>query len=227
MTPKLLLWDIDGTLITVQGAGAAALCGAMKDAFGIEADMEGIDLGGRTDSMICRKFFSKYGIDVAERNVHDFFEAYLQHLGRLLPEKRGVQHPGVLELLERGRQRSDITQGLLTGNLARGARSKLDHFRIWHFFEFGAFGDHHSDRNKLGPVALEEAFKSSGTNFAPENVFVIGDTPHDIACGKAIGAKTIAVATGSYSLENLRSHNPTAAFADFSDPDAFFAVVDG
>lgn len=224
---KLLLWDIDGTLISVHGAGAAALCQAMKVAFGIDADMDGIELGGRTDSMICRVFFDKYGVDMAERNVHDFFEAYLQSLRQQLVEKDGIGHPGTLEILEQARQREDLVQGLLTGNLARGARSKLEHFRIWHYFEFGAFGDYHHDRNKLGPVALEEAFKASGVEFRPEDVFVIGDTPHDIACGKAIEAKTIAVATGASAFETLASNEPTALFRDLSDTAAFFRVVDG
>ena len=114
---------------------------------------------------------------------------------------------------------------LLTGNVERGARIKLGHHGLSHFFKFGAFADDSQWRNELGPVALRRARELHGVEFTPERVFVIGDTPHDIACGKVIGARTIAVATGQYSLEELNAHTPHAAFSDLSDTAAFLRTV--
>ena len=114
---------------------------------------------------------------------------------------------------------------LLTGNLRRGAQLKLAHYGIWDFFEFGAFADDHHDRNYLGPFAQERARAAHSVEFAAANIDVIGDTPHDIACGKAIGARTIAVATGSFSREKLSKHEPDFIFRDFSDVENVMAEL--
>jgi phosphoglycolate phosphatase-like HAD superfamily hydrolase len=119
--------------------------------------------------------------------------------------------------LKRLKAKPDIVLGLLTGNVKRGARLKLEHYGLWHFFEFGAYSDDHHDRNELGEFALERAREKHGGGFKPCNVDVIGDTPHDIACGKAIGARTIAVATGSYSREQLALHRPDRIFENLAE----------
>jgi phosphoglycolate phosphatase-like HAD superfamily hydrolase len=132
-----------------------------------------------------------------------------------------------LELLETLRTHPGFVQGLLTGNLRRGAEVKLTHFRVWHFFEFGAYADDSPRRNDLGPHALRRAKERHAVEFNPNDTFIIGDTPHDIECGKVIGARTIAVATGKYSVKELAGHQPTAVFQDFSDPTAFLRVIEG
>jgi phosphoglycolate phosphatase-like HAD superfamily hydrolase len=113
----------------------------------------------------------------------------------------------------------DTTLGLLTGNLERGAKLKLEHYNLWHFFAFGAFADDHHDRNELGSFSLARALESTGINFPAAQVDVIGDTGHDVACGKAFGARTVAVATGSWTHEQLAEQRPDFLFDDLSNVD--------
>jgi phosphoglycolate phosphatase-like HAD superfamily hydrolase len=123
------------------------------------------------------------------------------------------------------RERPDCLLALLTGNLAAGAEVKLSHYGVWHYFGFGAYADDHHVRNELGPVAQARALEQHGEEFPPERIYVIGDTPRDIECGKAFGAVTVAVATGKYAREELASHGPDFLFDDFSDPDAVLAAI--
>jgi phosphoglycolate phosphatase-like HAD superfamily hydrolase len=134
--------------------------------------------------------------------------------------------PGIFELLEILKQRPDVAQGLLTGNLRRGAEFKLTHYKVWHYFEFGAFADDSPRRNDLGPHALRRAKELHAVDFAADRTFIIGDTPHDIECGKVIGARTIAVATGQHSAAELAAHQPTAVFENFADTAAFLRTID-
>lgn len=226
MKRKLLLWDIDGTLITTQRAGRRALTRTLKVIFSIDSDLTFLDMAGRTDPYIIQQIFKQFGLTMTEKATHDFFDAYFVLLAEELKNGTGGAHPGILNVLEMARQRADIAQGLLTGNLEQGAKVKLVPYDLWKFFEFGAYGNDGATRNDLGPQALKRATKLHGVEFAPHNVFVIGDTPHDVACGKAIGAKTIAVATGGATLEELQSCGPTAALADLSDAAAFFRIID-
>jgi phosphoglycolate phosphatase-like HAD superfamily hydrolase len=116
-------------------------------------------------------------------------------------------------------------QGLLTGNMRRGAQVKLSHHGLWEFFGFGAFADDSEHRNELGPHAVRRALECHGIDFAPGRVWVIGDTPHDIACGKIIGARTLAVATGGATLDQLRAHKPTAALETLADTEAVLRLL--
>jgi len=154
-----------------------------------------------------------------------FRRAYLDLLPRTLPAGNSRLHPGIREALDAVHAHPEIHQGLLTGNHEEGAKLKLSHLGIWHYFEFGAYADDSHIRDELGPFALARAKKKLGIDFPPERVFIIGDTPHDIACGKAIGAKTIAVATGAFTVEQLAALNPTHTFADFSDTQALLDVI--
>jgi phosphoglycolate phosphatase-like HAD superfamily hydrolase len=225
---KLILWDIDGTLIVSHGAGLRAMERACLERFGTKCDLAKIDWAGRTDTWIVTAVLRHCGLPETPENIHDYLEAYLKVLPiELQAGLQGRVLPGVLELLETLHHRSDIAQGLLTGNLQRGAELKLTHYRVWHYFEFGAFADDSPRRNDLGPHALRRAAEKHAVEFAPDQTFVIGDTPHDIECGKVIGARTIAVATGKYNLPELVAHAPTAAFADFADTAAFLRVIDG
>jgi phosphoglycolate phosphatase-like HAD superfamily hydrolase len=223
---KLLLWDIDGTLVWTGRAGEEALLAAMRELYGIETSLHDVDYKGRTDRHIGMMLLKKHGIPLTEDSLHDFVEAYLRHLARLLPEKQGWVYPGILRILDEAHARPDLVNGLLTGNMRAGARLKLSHYQVWHYFEFGAFADDSHDRNQLGPVALRRALEEHKLDVTPDRVFVIGDTPHDVACGKVIGARTIAVATGGFSVDELRACAPDAVFRDFSDPASFFAAID-
>lgn len=224
---KLILWDIDGTIIVSHGAGVRAMEKALTKRFGVTVDLGKIDWAGRTDSWITGEVFRYVGLPDTPQNSHDYLEAYLE----LLPQElangpQGRVLPGVLELLELFHHREDVAQGLLTGNLKRGAEFKLTHYRVWHYFEFGAFADDSALRNDLGPHALRRAGERHATSFTADQTFILGDTPHDIECGKVIGARTIAVATGRHSVEELAAHQPTAVFQDFSDKAAFLRVID-
>jgi phosphoglycolate phosphatase-like HAD superfamily hydrolase len=214
---KLLLFDIDGTLITSGGAGERALRLGFRDRFGIEENLESIEIAGRTDSGIARQILRKHGIAETTKNITAFFEGYLAHLADQLPRTSGRLLPGILPLLQALKPRADLVLALLTGNLARGAEIKLAHFGVWEYFEFGAYADDHHDRNELGPVARARALAVHGIEFAPERIFVLGDTPHDIACARAIGAKAIGIATGGFSHEALARHAPDFLFADLAD----------
>src|SRR5450432_670423 len=214
---RLVLFDIDGTLLTSGGAGEKALRLALKDRFGYDDDLANVEIGGKTDSAIARRIFEQHGIEPSLENLSAFYEGYLDHLATELPKTKGHLLPGILELLETLKAKPHIVMALLTGNLARGANLKLTHYGVWHFFEFGAFADDHFDRNQLGAFARTRAREKHGIEFEPDQIFVLGDTPHDIDCGRAFGAKTVAIATGNCPREQLAKHKPDFLFDDLSD----------
>lgn len=215
-TKRLLLWDIDGTLISTGAAGHRAIARATAERFE-GGELEGVEIAGRTDTGIAHQILTKYQSPMSDENVRSLLDLYVGLLADELPRGIGRVLPGVLELLEHAAKSPQITLGLLTGNLEGGARLKLEHYRLWHFFSFGAFADDHHDRNQLGAFALSRALEKTGTKFPASQVDVIGDTGHDIACGKAFGARTIAVATGSWTSEQLAEYRPDFLFADLSN----------
>lgn len=217
---RLLLFDIDGTLIDSGGAGIQSLKDVLQQQFGISDDLRGVEIAGKTDTGIVHQILRKQNIAIDEATTAAFLDLYLEFLARELPQRQGSILPGVEELLPRLRARPQNVLGLLTGNLERGAKLKLTHYGIWDFFEFGAFADDHHDRNELGPFAQRRAREKHAIDFAATEIDVIGDTPHDIACGKAIGARTIAVATGSFTRAQLAEHQPDRLVDDFSEVEA-------
>jgi len=223
---RLLLWDIDGTLISTDGAGYRAIEVATAQRFGHAGNLEGVEIGGRTDRSIAQQILTKYREPLTEENLSTFLDLYLDVLERELPHSKGKVLPGILELLQRTHERDDAFLGLLTGNLQRGARLKLQRYQLWDFFRFGAFADDHHDRNQLGPFALTRAEHGTGQKFHVKDIDVIGDTGHDVACGKALGARTIAVASGSWSRERLAECSPDFLFDDLSDVEEVVAKLD-
>src|SRR5437016_7050842 len=217
MQKRLLLFDIDGTLIHSGGAGVEALKLAFTERFSIHDDLHGIEIAGMTDSGIVISILKKHKIPTTAENVAAFLDSYVHFLSRELPRRKGNLLPGVLELLERLKTRKHLVLGLLTGNVSRGAQLKLGHYGVWHFFEFGAFADDHQDRNQLGPFARARAKEKHGREFSAAEIDVIGDTPRDIACGKALGARTIAVATGRWSRDELAKYEPDFLIDDLSE----------
>lgn len=219
MTTRLLLFDIDGTLIHSGGAGIYALKDALAERHGIRDNLEDIEIAGMTDSGIVISILKKHKIPVTNENVTAFLDSYVHFLSLELPRRKGTLLPGVLELLKKLKARKNIVLGLLTGNVSRGAQLKLGHYAVWHFFEFGAFADDHHDRNQLGAFAQARAKERHGREFSAGEIDIIGDTPRDIACGKALGARTIAVSTGTWSRDELAKHHPDFLIDDFSDVD--------
>ena len=222
---RLLLWDIDSTLINSAGAGMKSLRNAIARRYGVDDDLNDIEIAGRTDAHIARSILAKYGVATTAENVSAFLDEYLAGLEKLLPHTNGRVLPGVTELLERMHTREDRILALLTGNLQRGAELKLRRYGLWEYFEFGAFADDHHDRNQLGPFARTRACERHQFDFPPHAIDVIGDTAHDIACGKAIGARTIAVATGFSTREQLAEHAPDFVFEDLSDVESVIAQL--
>ena len=214
---RLLLFDIDGTLIHSGGAGVQALKVAFKERFGIVDDLHGIEIAGMTDSGIVVNILNKHKIPSTNENVSAFLDSYVHFLSLELPQRKGNLLPGVLQLLEKLKSRPHLVLALLTGNVSRGARLKLEHYGVWHFFEFGAFADDHRDRNQLGRFARARAKEKHGCEFAASEIDVIGDTPRDIACGKALGARTIAVATGTWSRDELAKYEPDFLIDDLAN----------
>jgi phosphoglycolate phosphatase-like HAD superfamily hydrolase len=223
---KLLLWDIDGTLMLGDHAGERALVTSLRHVFGITGSLAQVEVAGRTDKLIAEDLLRAHGLEPTPQAIHDFLEGYLAALPEELGRGQPRLLPGIVRILEAVAARRDLAQGLLTGNLVRGARVKLAHFDVWRYFPFGAFADDAVQRNELGPHALRRAHAHHAVEFPPERTFVIGDTPHDIACGKVIGAVTIGVATGRFSAGELSACQPTLTLPDLDDVAGFMAFID-
>ncbi|MBS0660809.1 MAG: HAD family hydrolase [Verrucomicrobia bacterium] len=217
---RLLLFDIDGTLILTGEAGLLAFRETMQSVFGAEDDLSRVDFSGATDSGIIRQLFGLHGIDHTIENLERFRGGYFPSLQRWLPARQGRVLPGVHELLAKLREHEHVQLGLLTGNYAEGARLKLQHYGLWEHFPFGAYADDHSDRNELGPFALRRAEAHTGRFYLGRQAWIIGDTPRDIACARACGARVLAVATGRHALAELQRCEPDAAVENLSDYEA-------
>ena len=218
----ILLWDIDGTLISGGGAGERALERTAQALLGQTIDLSTVDYHGRTDLRISRMLFEITGQNPSHEEIHHFGQHYLT----LLEEEMGRSSkahvkPGIERILAFYDEHPRAVQGLLTGNLVAGARIKLAPFSLFPFFSLGAFADHSEDRNELSLHALQLIRQNINPDFPPSSVVVIGDTPHDITCGQKIGARTVGVATGNYSASDLLQASPDAVFEDFSEPRVF------
>ena len=225
MKTTLLLWDIDGTLIASGGAGMLALQHGLRNGLGIDGSLADIDFAGRTDRWIARRIFEKFSVPHTEENFTRLIDGYVAALPAALANPRARVLPGVRELLATAAARSDVAQGLLTGNLQRGAKTKLGYHGLWEFFPFGGFADDAELRNEIAPHALRRAQEHTRAQFTPQRVWVIGDTPHDIECGKIIGARTLGVATGSHTHEQLAAHAPDAVMPDLADTATFWKLI--
>ncbi len=229
----LLLFDIDGTIVDTAGAGLISLLDGFHAAFPEHRGraFPPLELGGATDHAVVMGLFEHFGLPDTPNHRARFFECYTlrleDHLRSFAGVGRGGLLPGVRNLLEAIASRHQHRLGVLTGNLREGAWIKLRHFGIDRHFATGAFGDDHHDRNELGPIARRRARKAFGEDFAPGRIAVIGDTPRDIACARAFGAKAIAVATGSASREHLAAAAPDLLLEDFSNPAAVLAGIEG
>ncbi len=233
----LLLFDIDGTLLDTGGVGRDALQEGLRLAFPEQSAkwaMPSLELAGATDRGVTRFLFTRFAIPLTTENEQTFLSAYLEILReRLSPSNQaipGTVLPGVLALLKALRSHhGPRTIALLTGNIRGGAEAKTSAYGLAAFFDFdcGAYGCDHWDRNALGPVAIERTAKQHGHDLRGNRVTIIGDTPKDIACGKAAGARTVAVATGRYSVEELAEHQPDHLLTDFTDLASTVSILTG
>lgn len=224
----LVLFDIDGTLVLTGGAGIRAMNRACEDITGHRDVLDGVPIAGRTDWIILQDALARQGRALDRSLLDELRDRYVQHLREEIElPGRGVKGvmPGIRELLDALRARADVAVGLLTGNFAEGARVKLEHFDLWKYFPCGAFGDDASDRNALVPVAIRRARECGIADASPSDVLVVGDTPHDIACAHAAGARPVGVATGSYSIEDLRGSGAEVVFPDLSDTRTFLRLL--
>ena len=209
---RLVLFDIDGTLIHTDGAGVRAFGRALATQFQAPAATDHVSFAGRTDTGLAREFFRQHGIPATPENFAAFFDCYTHWLGHYLESARGGICAGVWRLIYDLRRLPDPPAiGLLTGNIRLGAEIKLRHFDLWDCFETGGFADDHEDRNQIAVAALNRGADWVGEPLRGDQVMVIGDTPLDIACARAIQARVVAVATGQYSVAELLQHRPDYA----------------
>jgi phosphoglycolate phosphatase len=224
---KLLLFDIDGTLIATGGAGLRAMMRALRTVCDVPDEIHRVALAGRTDSIILRDVLSSTAQQLDHALLGRIRETYSTFLRDELAASDGGPGvlPGVPSLLAALGARRDVTLGLLTGNFPEAAEAKLRFYDLWHYFGWGAFGDDAYDRNDLLPVALERYRRRTSTSIESDAVVIIGDTPRDVACARAGGARCISVATGIYSADDLRACGADAVLADLSDMSGFLTVA--
>ncbi|MGA2852927.1 MAG: HAD hydrolase-like protein [Verrucomicrobiota bacterium] len=214
---RLVLFDVDGTLVHTGGAGKNAFARTFAAAFDAHDGVKKVNFGGRTDVSLVRELFGIHGIPATPENFRIFFEHYAFWLDHLIANTNGEICRGVTEFIRDLRALPNPPcLGLLTGNIRLGAEIKLRRHALWEFFETGGFADDHEDRNHIAVAAFERGRRVLGGNLNGGEILVVGDTPHDIRCGQFIGAKVLAVATGGATLEELQKHKPDWAAEDLT-----------
>jgi phosphoglycolate phosphatase len=213
---NVCLFDIDGTLLSSGGAGKAALEAAFSQEFGVPLRHH-VPYAGRTDRAIMRDLFRLHDMDDSAANTGRLMEAYLARLPASLTAHQGRVLPGIAALLDWLATTGRFSIGLLTGNIRAGAKVKLGHYGLYDRFAFGGFGDHHFDRDDVAREAHAQIHAHLGRPVASDKIWVIGDTPLDVKCARAIGARVVAVATGQHSVAQLQAAAPDVVLADLSD----------
>lgn len=226
--PRILLFDIDGTLLDPVGEGKVLMRRAMEDVFGTSGEIDAYDMSGKVDWQIVTDLMLQAGIspDSVEEKRGDFFAAYARHVEASAPTLKMHLLPGVAELLERLSGDKKYLLGLVTGNVREAVPHKLLAAGIDPaLFRFGAFGSEHPDRNLLPALALSRLEQALGLTIPRERVLVIGDTPRDIECAHHTGVKVLCVATGRYSVEALCEFEPDYLLEDLTDTDAVMSIL--
>jgi phosphoglycolate phosphatase-like HAD superfamily hydrolase len=214
---KLVLFDIDGTLVHTGHAGTQAFAKTFATEFNLHHGAEKMKFAGRTDVSLVREFFKIHALPETSEHFAQFFGRYVFWLDHILARSQTQICPGVWELIHALRALPQPpVLGLLTGNIQLGAEIKLRHFNLWDQFAFGGFADDHEERDHIAAAAFARGRRVLGEHLQPQEVVVIGDTPFDVRCGKFIGAKTLAVATGGAKLDELKVIKPDWAVADLT-----------
>jgi len=218
---QFILFDVDGTLVHTGGAGIKAFAKTFATEFNARDGVEKINFAGRTDVNLVREFFGLHQIAATPENFQRFFERYVFWLDQTVAHSNGGVCRGVLKFID------DLLAlpnppllGLLTGNIRLGAEIKLRRYDLWDTFKTGAFADDAEDRNHIALAARERGSRVLGHSLRGEEIVVVGDTPHDIRCGRFIGARTLAVATGGAKLNELKEHQPDWAVEDLAQVSA-------
>jgi phosphoglycolate phosphatase-like HAD superfamily hydrolase len=207
---RLVLFDIDGTLIQSGGAGEKAFAEVARTAFNLAEGTKGLHFAGRTDPAVLREMFERHGIATTPENFERFLDAYVARLRTMIAEISGRVLPGVEGWISALQAMDEPPLlGLLTGNIRRGAQIKLTHYKLWHHFQTGGFSDDNEDRCGIAAIARDRGGKLLNRKLSGDEILVIGDTQHDITCGQSIGARVLAVGTGMYKSEELLCHKPT------------------
>jgi phosphoglycolate phosphatase len=226
---KLVLFDIDGTLITDGGAARAAFGTALRDVYGYDGDLGRYDFSGRTDPQIAEMVLTDAGLtrdDIAQR-IDDLWCHYVDGLARNATPRRVRVLPGISELLRVLAAREDVMLALLTGNIERGARLKLGAAELNHYFPFGAFGSDSAKREELPPIAVERASRVNRHRFEKRDIVIIGDSIYDVRCGVPHEATTIAIASGKTPAERLRAEKPDHLFDTAEDLESMIEAIAG
>jgi phosphoglycolate phosphatase len=229
MTPLLVLFDIDGTLLSAGRAARESVLAALAGVYGWKSgNGHTHDFSGKTDPQIIRELVeADVGRERCEELLGEALEMYLEEFsGRLAPEAV-VPKPGAAQLLARLASESRVTLGLLTGNLERGARMKLEPPGFNPYFSFGAFGSDSADRYSLPAIALDRAKQRSGLSFSGKSIVIVGDSVHDVLCGRSFGVRAVAVATGPTLAARLAAYEPDALLESFADVDAAAEAILG
>lgn len=220
---KLILFDIDGTLLSTDGAASRAFHRALLEVYGTAGPIATFDFHGRTDLEIARALLRVAGLDDAVIDSHfaTLSSVYLRELAAALSQAshRTRVLPGVVMLLDELQRRDEVVLGLLTGNIEEGARLKLNSCGLQDRFLLGAFGSDDEERDRLGAVAVARARDLLGITFKGDDIVVVGDTPRDVQCARPLGARAVAVATGRHTMEELTEAGADAVLPDFADVD--------
>ncbi len=226
---RLLLFDIDGTLLSSGAVARVAFREALIEVFGTSGAVDSYRFEGKLDPVIVTELMRDAGFsdERIQRDRDHALSRYLDRLEVALRETTPSTKPGARELVRAMTQEPDTLTALLTGNLERGARLKLTAASLWHHFRFGVWGNEGKARTELGPVALDRAFQITGRRYTGDECVVIGDSRHDVACGLAIGARVVAVATGVTPEKDLAAAGAHAVLRDFSDLNAAREAVMG
>jgi phosphoglycolate phosphatase len=227
MLKKLVLFDIDGTLLNMSSINRSVLVDALKEVYGTSGSAGTHNFAGKMDSNIIYEVLLQDGLD--ERTIAAKFsrakETYIEMFRTHAKPSDAFLLEGIRELLQVLSEHSEVMLGLLTGNFEASGRHKLLLPEINHFFPFGAFADDAPTRNDLPAIAVEKARQISGTTFFNHDIIIIGDTEHDIACARVLNAKSIAVATGTYSTEELKKHHPHVLYENLGRTDVVLGEI--
>jgi len=224
---RLVLFDIDGTLITDRGAARDAFAEALASVYGYRGELSRYDFSGRTDPQIARMVLRDAGwpADDVDARLPELWDVYLAGLARNATPERVRTLPGIRELVTELASHASVILGLLTGNIEPGARLKLAGVALNGFFPFGAFGSDSADRNELPPIAMQRAEAMHGHRIDGHDVVILGDSIYDVRCGVPYGATTIAIASGKTSAETLRAENPRHFFESAADLGALMEAI--
>ena len=224
MKEKLLIWDIDGTLLDCGSAGRKAMDHTFKNMFDISNGFNGISMSGRLDSVIIEDAVRSHGIK--DFSIDRFYDIYERTLKDILKDQNVKVYEGIVELLEYCAQKKNFINVISTGNCEIGAKAKLERCSLEKYFKMGGFGCSFVERNDIVKFLIDEVKKTFEVDIENDNIFVIGDTPYDIISGNSAGVRSIAVLTGGYHEDELKKYNPNYIFKNFSNIDEVIKILE-